>query len=299
MFSDFHHIITDGVSQIIIFTDIANAYENRTLSREIVDGYVYSLIEEDAKNSEKYGESREFFDEKLSHEIESTVLTPNLNGNPDEGNIRTVVDEIDSAKIKELCNKYSLNQNALILSALTLSLNKYTFSDKTLITTIFNGRSNPYYYDTQGFLVKTLPLIFNNENRQESIKEFINGIDKVWKDTISHSEYPYTILAEDYKLKPEFFFTYQEFIDENEITIHDKTYQDYELSDENLLSTAYKINLDLNVYEDKFEFYLTYNDQLYTEEYVKTFINSMKSVLEQFINTNIEKQRICDIELES
>ena len=299
LFVDFHHIITDGVSQINIFTDIANAYENKELSQEIVDGYIYSLIEEDAKNSEKYEQSKEFFDEKLSQEIESTVLTPNLNGNPDEGNIKTVLDEIDSAEIKELCNKYSLSQNALILSALTLTLNKYTFSDKTLITTIFNGRSNPYYYDTQGFLVKTLPLIFNNENRQESIKGFINGIDNVWKDTIAHSGYPYTALAEVYQLKPEFFFTYQEFLDADGIIINGKNYQDYELSDENLLATAYKINFDLYAYDDKFEFNVQYNDQLYSEDYIKTFINSMKCVLEQFINTNIEKQRICDIELES
>ena len=131
LFSDFHHIITDGVSQINLYTDIANAYENRELSQELVDGYVYSLIEDDAKHSEKYNESKEFFDEKLSQEIESTVLTPNLNGNPDEGKMKTVVDVIDSNEIQELCNKYSLSQNALIMSALTLTLNKYTFSDKT------------------------------------------------------------------------------------------------------------------------------------------------------------------------
>ncbi len=299
LFTDSHHIITDGVSQINIFTDIANAYENRDLSEEIVDGYVYSLIEEDAKNSEKYEKSKEFFDEKLSDEIESTILTPNLNGNPDEGKIKSVSDVIDSDEIKELCNKYSLSQNALILSALTLSLNKYTFSDKTLITTIFNGRSNPYYYDTQGFLVKTLPLIFNNENRQVTVKEFINGIDDVWKDTISNTEYSYTNIAEDYQLKPEFFFSYQEFLDSDGIIINGKSYEEYELADDELLATAYKVNLDLYAFEDKLEFKLDYNDQLYSEEYIKTFINSMKLVLEQFISSNIEKQRICDIELES
>ena len=206
LFSDFHHIITDGESQINFFTDVANAYDNREISEEIVDGYVYSLIEEDVKNSEKYEKSKQFFDEKLSQEIESTVLTPNLNGNPDEGELKTIIQEIDPENIKEFCNDYSMSQNALFLSALTLTLNKYTFTDNTLITSIFNGRSNPYYYNTQGFLVKTLPLIFNNENRQATIKEFIKGIDQVWKETINHSKYPYTNIANDYQLKPEFFF---------------------------------------------------------------------------------------------
>ena len=299
LFIDFHHIITDGVSQINIFTDIANAYENRKLSEEVVDGYVYSLIEEDTKNSEKYEECKEFFDDKLSQEIDSTILTPNLNGNPDEGKLKTVFDRIDAEGIKELCNKYSVSQNAVILSALTVTLNKYTFSDKTLITTIFNGRSNPFYYNTQGFLVKTLPLIFNNENRQDTIKDFINGINEAWKDTIKYSEYPYTNIAEKYQLKPEFFFTYQEFLEEDSIVINGKSYQDYELADEDILATSYKINFDLYAYEDKFVFKLDYNDQLYSEEYIKTFLDSMKLVLKQFGDINIEKERICDIELES
>ena len=170
------------------------------------------------------------------------------------------------------------SQNAVFLSALSLTLNKYTYSDKTLITTIFNGRSNPFYYNTQGFLVKTLPLIFNNENRQDSIKDFINGINEAWKDTIKYSEYPYTNIAEKYQLKPEFFFTYQEFLEEDSIEINDKSYQDYELADQNILATSYKINFDLYAYEDKFVFKLDYNDQLYSEEYIKTFLDSMQLV---------------------
>ena len=114
------------MSQINLLSDIANAYENRELSQEIVDGYVYSLIEEDTKNSIKYEESKEFFNQKLSQEIESTVLTTNLNGNPDEGKMKTIVEEIDSSRVKEFCNEHSLSQNAVFLSALTLTLNKYT-----------------------------------------------------------------------------------------------------------------------------------------------------------------------------
>ena len=287
------------MSQINLLSDIANAYENRELSQEIVDGYVYSLIEENTKNSIKYEESKEFFNQKLSQEIESTVLTTNLNGNPDEGKMKTIVEEIDSSRVKEFCNEHSLSQNAVFLSALTLTLNKYTFSDKTLITTIFNGRSNPYYYHTQGFLVKTLPLIFNNENRQATINKFINDTDKVWRDTISHSEYPYTYIAEEYQLKPEFFFSYQEFLSSEEATLNGKTYEEKALLSEDLSATAYKINFDIYVTEDNIRFAIQYNDELYTEKYIKTFIDSMNTVLNQFIENNIYEFAICDVQLET
>ena len=299
LFSDIHHIISDGVSQINILTDIANAYEDKELSEEIVDGYIYSLIEEDAKNGERYEKSRQFFDEVLSQEIESTVLTPNLNGNPDEGSLKRIVQEISPEKIRKFCNDYSLSQNALFMSALTLTLNKYTFSDKTLITTIFNGRSNPYYYNTQGFLVKTLPLVFNNENRKTTIKDFINGIDEVWKNTINHSEYPYTHIAETYQLKPEFFFSYQEFYKSEEITINDKVYEEYDLSSDNLSTTAYKINFDIFIYEDSIRYILDYNDQLYSEDYIQKFLDSLNNVITQFIESDINETIIRDIGLEN
>ena len=36
------------------FDDIANAYQGNDLNEEIVDGYVYSLLEDNLKNSDAY-----------------------------------------------------------------------------------------------------------------------------------------------------------------------------------------------------------------------------------------------------
>ncbi|MBR3141312.1 MAG: amino acid adenylation domain-containing protein, partial [Methanobrevibacter sp.] len=299
LFTDFHHIITDGVSQMNFFDDIANIYEGNEIESEIVDGYVYSLLEDNLKNSDAFTKAKEFFDEKLSHEIESTVLTPNLNGNPDKGKLQKVIKTINADKIKEFSNLNSLSQNSLFLSSLALTLNKYTFTDKTLITTIFNGRSDPKYYNTQGFLVKTLPLILNNENRKLTIKEFINSVDNVWKDSMSNSIYPYTNIAEEYQLKPEFFFAYQEFYNSESNTIDGNVFEENELVSDDLNATEYKINFDIDVSQDQIDFVIQYNDELYSEDYIKTFIESMNLVLNQFIENDINKMLICDVELET
>ena len=58
------------------------------MSEEKVDGVIYSLIEKNLEESEKYQLAEEYFDDKLTQEIESTVLTPNLNGNVDDGKIK-------------------------------------------------------------------------------------------------------------------------------------------------------------------------------------------------------------------
>ena len=120
----------------------------------------------------------------------------------------------------------------------------------------------------------------------------------MWKDTISHSEYPYTSIAEEYQLKPEFFFSYQEFLKSEEATLNGKTYEEQALLSEDLSATAYKINFDIFVHEDRILYKLDYNDQLYSEEYIQKFLDSLNIILNQFIENDIYKLTVEDIELE-
>ncbi len=298
LFSDFHHIITDGESQAILFEEIGKAYENKDLEEEIVDGYVFSLIENDLKTTDKYNSAEEFFDEKLSQEIDSTILTPNLNGNPEEGKYKTIITSFDLSGINEFCLENSIGHNSLFISALILNLNKFTFSDETLITTIFNGRANPNYSNTQGFLVKTLPLIIKNENREQTIEKFIKSVDKTWIDSINNSIYPYTKIADKYQLKPEFFYSYEEGSDSENLVINGNDYENSELSHDSV-EAEYKIDMSVFKLDTSVNINLTYNDQLYSEDYIQKFSNSIKTILDQFVDNDITKFRICDIELEN
>ena len=69
LFSDVHHIISDGESLDKLFTNIANAYQGIEIEKEEIDGYINSLIETENENSEKYESSRKFFQDKLSQEV--------------------------------------------------------------------------------------------------------------------------------------------------------------------------------------------------------------------------------------
>ena len=238
--------------------------------------------------------AEEYFDDKLTQEIESTVLTPNINGNPEIGNIKLVSDELTSIFVKSFCQDHSISPNVLFMTATILSLNKFTFNSKSLITTIFNGRANSDYFDTQGMLVKTLPIIVNGENREMMVEDYIKIVDKAWKDALTHSNYPYTKLAEDYQLKPEFFYAYHESFND-EIILDGKKYKTIDL--DGTVATDYKINLDVFDDGENISLYIEYNNQIYTEEYVNMFLRSIKYVLFQFFVNDMDKLKINDIEL--
>ncbi|MBO6273951.1 MAG: amino acid adenylation domain-containing protein, partial [Methanobrevibacter sp.] len=186
-----------------------------------------------------------------------------------------------------------ITPNVLFMATTMLNLNKYTFTDKTLITTIFNGRSNSLYNNTQTLLVKTLPIVSINDDRTLTIKEYLKSINDIWMETISHSDYPYTKISEEFKLKPEFFYAYNN-LDAEEIEIDDEVYKVKYL---NSLEVNYKISLDVNETKDNIELFIQYNDQLYSADYIETFLNSIVNVINQLIEADIEKLSIGEIEL--
>ena len=60
-----------------------------------------------------------------------------------------------------------------------------------------------------------------------SFKEYLNSVNDIWMETINHSDYPYTKISEEFGLKPEFFYAYNNLdaekieIDEEHINIRD------------------------------------------------------------------------------
>ena len=293
LFFDMHHIITDGASVNILFKSFSNAYEGKEIEKETIDGYINALIENENENSDEYIACERYFHDLLSQEVDSTVLTPNINGNPDDGKLKSISKNINPQIIRKFCADERISPNVLFMASTILNLNKYTFSDKTLITTIFNGRSNSNYFNTQAFLVKTLPILSINEDRNITVRQLLNQTDKLWIETIKHSDYPYTKISEEFQLKPEFMYTYNNF-DESIITMNGK---DYELTRLDTVETNYKITFDINESKDNIELFLLYNEQLYTEKYVKTFLNSILATVNQFIDMDIDQIPIGEIEL--
>ena len=112
-------------------------------------------------------------------------------------------------------------------------------------------------------------------------------------ETINHSDYPYTKISEEFGLKPEFFYAYNNLNAEN-IEINGKTYRVKYLDS---LEVNYKISLDVNETWDNIELFLQYNDQLYSADYIDTFLNCIIDVLNQVIEEDIEKLSIGEIEL--
>ena len=202
----------------------------------------------------------DFFSEYLSETCrdfdESTLISPNRNGEKERGVIEKSEYEIKKESLVGFVESNSISINELLLASLTLTLNKFNFSDDVLI---FNQNN--------------VPFATKFENRDISIKEFLENIHEKYIKTLEFDEY---CNADDLFLKPEFYYAV----------------------DDDLKSNAVYSNY-LSIVEDDETVFLSlfYNDELYTKDFIDLFLSSLEKIVEEIVNADIDKTNVCDIAL--
>ncbi|MEE1116970.1 non-ribosomal peptide synthetase, partial [Methanosphaera sp.] len=277
LLADFHHLIVDGVSLNILFDEIARIYDEKEYILEEMDGYEYVLNEHETELSDKFTESGKFFENKIENFEEATVISQDINGDEDRGNVKVKELLIDKNVIDDYCQKNNISQNNLFLSVFSLVLSKFVYNKNLLIATITNGRFNPNQEKTIAMMVKTLPLALEL-NSEHTINEYYDYINSQWLDVLANSSYPLTRISDDMDITPEILFAYHGKI------IEDIHMDGMTLKREAIGDSGVKFKITLNVEEenDNYNINCEYNDQLYSEEYINTLLKSIRIVLEKF-----------------
>lgn len=203
--------------------------------------------------------SREYFENKISNFDESTVLIPCVNGEKENGKIIKTRFEMDKTDLSKFCKYKFISMNNLFLASVILTLHKFNSCDEILI-----------YYD------ENIPFATEFENRDITIKEFLTKINEDLKETDVHKSYPVKELLNEYNLKPELYYSFNETLkNPSEIT-----YSNY-----------------LNIADEYKSIIISffYNDQLYTAEYIELFLKCIEIIILQIINCEIDNVTIENI----
>ena len=296
LLADFHHLIVDGTSINIIFNDICALYDGceDRLFDVGADTYEYISSENNFQLSESAKKTDIFFDEMIAGFDESTVLTTNLSGNEENAQLSEEIMGINKEVIDKFCIDEKISPNILFMSSTVLTLTKFISKKNILISTIFNGRDNPKYRNSIGMLVKTLPIGFKVD-RDMSIRNYFDFINKSWFDVLNNSSVNYMKIANKYDLDMDFFYAF-----------HGKLFEDLEINENKCTlekikhdNIDYKITLDVIEVEDEYSLSVKYDNALYTPEYIETFIDSIKTIINQLISKQekLSTLKICDISI--
>lgn len=278
LLSDFHHIMVDGTSLNILFNDLGIIYDGGLVDNEINDGFNLSLEELDVEKSDLYLQAQEYFESRVSEFDNATVISPDLKGKEEEGQLGEMGITIDKKHVENFCKNNSITPNNLFLAATVFTLSKFVYNKDILISTISNGRSNPQFQNTVAMMVKTLPIALNI-NSDNSVLDFFNYLENIWLDVLKYEIYPFTRISDKYEIYPEFLYAYHGKIIED-IHINSQT-----LERESLKYESLKFKASVNVIDTGSRFHLLsqYNDSLYSKELMETLIKSMELVVNKMI----------------
>ncbi len=282
---DFHHIIVDGTSLNILFDEIAKTYDGIEFETEEINGFEYSLNEVKIQESSLYKESELFFFNKIKEFDSPTLMTPDLSGDEHDGVGVEKVIFLEKDEIDAFCNEASISQNNFFLAVSSFVLSKFAYAKDLLISTITNGRFNPNQQKTLAMMVKTLPITLNI-NSDLTIKEFFEYTNKEWFDVLTHSSYPLTEISNKYGFMPEFLYAFHGNIVED-IKINGN-YVKREALDEDVLK--FKLNLGISEIDEKYEVSMIFNDQLYSDSLIQTFLDSFSVIVNKFTTFNKDTQ---------
>ena len=187
---------------------------------------------------------------------ESTLISPNKIGEKQNGLIDKSEYEFEKKNLVEFVKSNSISINDLFLAALSLTLNKFNFSNETLI-----------------FNQKNVPFATKFENREISIKEFLQKIHENYNLTLGFDE---DVDEGDLLLKPEFYYSF------NDNLKSDLEYSNY-LS---IVENDKTVSLSL-----------FYNNELYTKDFIDLFLSSLEKIINEIIDSDLDKTNISDIAL--
>ena len=206
---------------------------------------------------------KEYFYKKIADFDESSMITPNINGEKETGKHKKATLEIKKGDLSEFLQNNEVTLNTLCLASTILTLNKFNFTKEILI----------YYGNNIPFASKT-------DDRTISVKNYLDELNETYKETLNYQDVSSQDLLSESNLKLEFYYNYN---DDLKFDVSENEYPNY---------------LKVIEEDDKITLSLLFNDQLYSDEYINIFLKSIEIIMRQIISNDPNELSICDIAIE-
>ena len=188
VFFDVHHTIFDGTSLKVLMGNIGKTYVGMMPDP---DFYYYMLAQrEEAKKTEFYDQSREYF-EKLYDNVEwSSYPTINHQSRENELGELFVPLGIEQAQMSAMERQYRISRNEFFIAVAILAIALYNKKNDIKISWIYNGREDMQMMSTVGLLFRDLPVGLRL-NSKDTIRDIFAEIHNQVQGGIEHSCYEY------------------------------------------------------------------------------------------------------------
>ncbi len=197
---DMHHIISDGMSSVILFDELMKLYGKQELMPLRVQYKDYSQW----INSRDFNSQRQYWKDQFTGDIPvldfpldfTRPQTQTFRGKTIE---TTITDETRS-KIIKLTQDTGTTEYMVLLAAFTLLMGKYTRQEDIVVGSPISGRTHTDTESMLGMFVNTLAFRTYPE-KEKSFGEFLKEVKSTVMNGYDNQEYPFEELLEDLNIE--------------------------------------------------------------------------------------------------
>lgn len=299
---DFHHIITDGVSQELLIKEFMALYDDKILPEPKLHYKDYAVWQQAEPEQERVQNRKAFWSEQFAGEFEPLDLPLDFARpvikNHEGGGVDLSIDKAQSGALAAMAEEEGATLFMVMLSAYYILLTKLTNQEDIVVGTTVAGRQHEELEQLQGMFVNTLCLR-NAPTGELNYREFLASLKANTLDCLENQDYPYEDLIDALQLErdtsrnPLFdvMFSYQNYkkttLEFPELTLSPQS--------TNTGMAKFDMTLYVNEAEAGLELHLEYAKALFREETVRRFVGYYHRILTA-ITDNVDV-RIADIEV--
>jgi len=310
LMTDTHHIINDGVSSGVLWQDITNLYNGKTLSDQKIQYKDFAawqneyLLSEPGKQQEKYWLDV-FSGELPVLELQTDYVRPAIQSFEGD-NVGFKVDCDVHEKLKILLRETGSTLYMALLAVYSVMLSKHTGQDDIIVGSPIAGRRHDDLSGVVGMFVNTLAMR-NYPESEKTFHEFLNEVKSNALKALENQDYQFEELVEKLNIKRDMS---RNPLFASMFVLNNAGSESYELSGianeryRGIYNTISKFDLTLSAYEidNGIHFNFEYCTKLFRRDTIERMANHFVRVLETVVDnpdillSNIEMLTITERE---
>lgn len=287
---EMHHIICDGTSMSVFLDDISKAYAGEKPENEKFSAFEVSLEEQKLRNSEYFLKAKKYysdlFDDCDADCLPSGDLKENTNSESD--NITIYGKYISAEDIKHYCDVNKLSMNSFFTAVFGLVLSKFSRKEKSVFTTIYNGRNDSRTSRIISMLVKTFPVLcdVSRKNADLAIYDYISQTGTQLMNSMSNDIYSFSEISRSSGINADVMFAYQgEDFEFNKLCGEPSKMIDLKLDD-----VKAPLNLNVFIENSKIRLFCEYRSDKFSKNYILGFLDAFDMAVSEFISKRTIKE---------
>ncbi len=285
LYMDFHHIISDGTSMLILLDDITRSYMGEALEAEEFSGYEAALLEKKSREGDMYAKAKAYYDGIFEGCDAACLPQGNVQGAmPSNDSINYYTKALSAREALDYCSKNKVTANGFFTSAFGITLSKFTGKEQAVFTTIYNGRSDTRLARTVSMFVKTYPVLCDVSRESADIKnpQYVKNIANQLENSMANDIYSFAEISRSYGINADVMFAYQG----EDFGFDSLCGEACRLEEIQLDNVKAPLNVNVFLEGDRVRFFCEYRSDRFDREYINTFLASLEACIISLMNTD-------------